>query len=124
MTPISVEQLKTAIDLAKSKVTWKPGKAEPHLAKRIRLGHLPSGASLADYESQIVSILNMPDANVYAYQFDELIYPTVVATVDRTIWLVMITMGGVLETAFPPDNPEEYLSNPSFTLIGRLGDLS
>lgn len=123
MAPIPLEQLKTAIDLAKSQVTWKPGKAEPHLVKRIRLGHLPSDASLADYESRIVGILDTPDANVYAYEFGEIIYPTVVSRVDQDLWLVMITMSGVLETAFPPDTPEEYLSNSSFTYIGRLGDL-
>jgi hypothetical protein len=127
MAQIPLEQLKPllieAITLARSQVTWKPGKAEPHLAKRIRLGHLPADASLSDYESRIVNILTTPDANVYIYEFGEVIYPTVVTQVEQNIWLVMITINGVLETAFPPDSPEEYLSNSSFSYIGRLGDL-
>lgn len=84
---------------------------------------MPTNAPLADYESRIIEILNTPDAKVYIYEFGEIIYPAVVAQVDQVIWLVMITMDGVLETAFPPDSPEKYLSNPSFSYIGQLGDL-
>jgi hypothetical protein len=29
----------------------------------------------------------------------------------------------VMETAFPPDSPDQYLSQPSFTYIGLLGEL-
>ncbi|WNZ45814.1 hypothetical protein Q2T42_28910 [Leptolyngbya boryana CZ1] len=112
-----------AIDRTRNQITWKPGKAEPHLAKRIRLKHLPATSSLSDYESRIIHILNRLDASVYIYEFNEIIYPTVVAQVDSDIWLVMITMNGVLETAFPPDNPEEYLSNPNFSYVGQLGEL-
>ncbi len=35
-----------AIALVRSQIKWKPGKASPHLAKRIRLGHLPENASM------------------------------------------------------------------------------
>jgi hypothetical protein len=35
-----------AIRLAQTEVIWKPGKAEAHLKKRIRLGHLPENATL------------------------------------------------------------------------------
>jgi hypothetical protein len=114
----------TAIRLAQSQIAWKPSKAEVHLAKRIRLEHLPPGATLTDYESLIADILNMLDAKVYAYAFGGIIYPTLVSPVNQRIWLVMIAMDGVLETAFPPDMPEDYLSNPSFTYVGRLGELS
>lgn len=112
-----------AIDLIRSQITWKSGKAETHLAKRIRLKHLPLTSSLSDYELLIINILNRLDAKIYIYEFNQKIYPTIVAQVHSDIWLVMITMNGVLETAFPPDNPEEYLSNPNFSYIGRLGEL-
>jgi hypothetical protein len=115
--------LMTAIRLAQSQINWKPGKAEAHLAKRIRLEHLPPGATLTDYESLISDILNMPDADVYTYEFGGIIYPTLVSLVNQRIWLVMIAMNGVLETAFPPDMPEDYLSSPNFTYVGRLGEL-
>ncbi|KAM3097888.1 hypothetical protein ACKFKG_07300 [Phormidesmis sp. 146-35] len=127
MAQILSEEFKSsliaAIDLARGQITWKPGKAEPHLAKRIRLKHLPATSSLSDYELRIINILNRLDASVYVYEFNEVIYPTVIAQVDLDRWLVMITMKGVLETAFPPDDPEEYLSNPNFSYVGRLGEL-
>jgi hypothetical protein len=123
MAQISLELIKFAIRSAGTQIIWKPGKAEPHLAKRIRLGHLPLNSSLIDYESRIIHVLNQLSATVYVYEFGEIIYLTVVAPIDQNIWLVMITMEGVLETAFPPTDPEEYLSNPSFSYIGQLGDL-
>jgi hypothetical protein len=43
---------------------------------------------------------------------------------EQQVWLVMIAMNGILETAFPPDMPEEYLSNPSFTYVGLVGEIS
>lgn len=35
----------------------------------------------------------------------------------------MIGVDGILETAFPPENPSKYLSNPNFIHIGILEDL-
>jgi hypothetical protein len=60
---------------------------------------------------------------VYIYEFGEIIYPTLVAPIEQRTWLVMITMDGVMETSFPPDLPEEYLSNPSFRYLGLAGDI-
>jgi hypothetical protein len=124
MTNFSKPFLTTAIRLAQNQISWKPGKAEIHLAKRIRLGHLPPAATLADYESLIIRLLNTPDANIYVYEFGETIYPTLVTSMEQQVWLVMIAMNGILETAFPPDMPEEYLSNPSFTYVGLVGEIS
>lgn len=112
-----------AICLDQNQIAWKLGKAEAHLAKQIRLGHLPLDTTLADYESLVAGLLNMPGAEVYVYEFNEIIYPTLVSRVNQKIWLAMIAMSGVLETAFPPDLPEEYLSNPGFTYVGLLGEL-
>lgn len=123
MANVSKTALIASIRLAQSQICWKLGKAEAHLAKRIRLRHLSPGATLADYESLIASLLNMPSAKVYVYEFSEITYPTLVSPVDQKIWIAMIAMSGLLETAFPPDMPEEYLSNPSFTYIGVLGEL-
>jgi hypothetical protein len=123
MVDFSRATLVDAIRLAQNQISWKPGKADAHLAKRIRLGHLPQNATLADYESLIATLLNTPNANVYAYRFGEIIYPSLVSPVDQTVWLAMITINGVMETAFPPDSPDQYLSQPSFTYIGSLGEL-
>lgn len=77
-----------AIRLAQNQIAWKLGKAEAHLAKRIRLGHLPPGATLADYESLVAGLLNMPDAEVYVYEFNEIIYrPLSAESIKKIGWL-------------------------------------
>jgi hypothetical protein len=45
-----------------------------------------------------------------------------VATINSEKWLVMIGLDGVMETAFPPDGMERYLSNDGFVYLGLLGD--
>jgi hypothetical protein len=35
----------------------------------------------------------------------------------------MIGMDGVMETAFPPDDPEQYLSNSAFTHLGLQSEI-
>ncbi|SKB16111.1 conserved hypothetical protein [Planktothrix sp. PCC 11201] len=39
------------------------------------------------------------------------------------LWLVMIGLDGVLETAFPPDDPKGYLSNSAFIYLGSVKEL-
>lgn len=109
-----------AIGYAQTGVTWKPDKAAQHLDKRLRLGHLPVGASLAEYESIIATILNDRAAKVYIFFYDNKPYPTIVATVEDDTWVVMMSLDGVMETAFPPDDPEEYLADPAFVYVGTL----
>jgi hypothetical protein len=112
-----------AIELVRSQIKWKPGKASPHLAKRIRLGHLPENASLKEYEAIIAVVVNDPLAELYLFIYGEAIYPTMVKSVEERLWLVMIGLDGVLETAFPPEEPENYLASEAFISIGKTGDL-
>jgi hypothetical protein len=62
-------------------------------------------------------------AKTYVFIYDQFMYPTLTAVVDKQLWLVMIGIDGVLETAFPPDNPQKYLSNDAFIYLGILQDL-
>lgn len=112
-----------AIGKVRELIIWKQGKADSHLAKRIRLGHLPDDATLEQYNTIIAFVVNSPDANVYLYVYGETIYPTLVANVENQLWLVMIGLDGVLETAFPPDDPEGYLSNSAFIYLGSVKEL-
>jgi hypothetical protein len=115
-----------AIGIVRDSINWKPGKANTHLAKRISLGHLPDEATIEQYNAIVTSVVNSRDANVYLYVFRdredrETIYPTLVANVENKIWLVMIGLDGVLETAFPPD--EGYLGKPEFIYLGSVKEL-
>lgn len=112
-----------AIGIVQEQIIWKQGKAESHLVKRIRLGHLPNDTTLEQYNATIASVVNNPDVNVYLYVYGETIYPTMVTNLEGKIWLVMIGLDGVLETAFPPDDPESYLANSAFVYLGSAKEL-
>jgi len=112
-----------AIARVREQIIWKPGKATSHLLKRIRLGYLPDDANLEQYNAIIAAVVNNPTANVYVYVYGETIYPTLVANMEDKLWIVMISVEGVLETAFPPDLPESYLANSDFVDLSSVKEL-
>ena len=123
LNPSDLEKIIQAILQAQKKIQWKPQKAEPHLKKRIRLGHLPEDSTIATYEAIIHQILIDPKANVYVYLYGSLLYPTLSSTIQNQIWLVILGMDSILETAFPPTDPKTYLANPAFIYLGILENL-
>lgn len=123
MENINLAAVLAAIHKVQEKILWKPGKASIHLAKRIRLGHLPENSSLEDYETIINLVVHYVNVQVYLYVYETISYPTLVAPIKEQSWLVMFSLNGVLETAFPPEDPEKYLSNSSFIHLGLLKDL-
>jgi len=58
------EQIADAIRSVRSQVRWKPGSAVRHLLKRKLRGHLPSEATLDDYERMVWTVLQDPQAQV------------------------------------------------------------
>jgi hypothetical protein len=115
--------LHAAIRRVQTQVQWKPGKARQHLAKRLALGHLPPQATIAEYHARIHRIVQTPDAEVFVYRWRNTDYPTIVAEVEGVRWLVMLSLEGLMETAFPPALPEQYLADPRFTRLGTLEEL-
>lgn len=117
-------QVTSAIRAVRAQVRWKPGKGAQHLRTRQDYGHLPVTATLDDYQAIIASILRDATAEVYVYVWRAMaIFPTVVAFhVDRC-WLVMFGLDGVMETAFPPTDPEHYLSDPRFQYLGTMQEV-
>jgi len=113
-----------AIRWLREQVRWKPGKAVQHLAKRIKLGHVPAETTMAEYDALIRRVVSTQTAAVFAYRWRETLYPTVVAEVEGVRWLVMLSLDGLMETAFPPENPETYLANPQFHRLGTLEELA
>lgn len=109
-----------AIRSARQSLRWRAGKADEHLVKRIRLGHLPRGTRLAEYEALIQQILGEPAAEVYLFTFREDVFPTVVATVANAVWLVMLDLSGGMETAFLVEQPQDYFADPRFERLGLL----
>ena len=112
-----------AIKAVRAQVRWKPSSEVRHLRKRKRRGHLPSTATIEDYERIILTVLQDKSARVYRYWYNRVPYVTVAATVHTQQWLVMFAYNGVLESAFVVENPERYLSKPGFEWIGSLGEV-
>ncbi len=112
-----------AIHRLRERIRWRLGKNAQHLAKRIELGHLPVGTTLAEFEVIISRVINTSTAEVFIYRWGETLYPTVVAEVDGTLWLVMIGLDSIMETAFPPENSATYLANLRFQRLGTLEEL-
>lgn len=115
-----INEVINAITLIRANIKWKPRKAQSHLSKRIKLGHLPPDSSMEAYEEIINRIITDPNAKLYVYSYESFVYPTLVATVSANLWLVMIGLDGIMETAFPPEDPERYLGNSSFLYLGIL----
>jgi hypothetical protein len=112
-----------AIKAVRAQVRWKPNSAARHLRKRKRRGHLPSTATLEDYERIIFTVLQDKSAQVYRYWYNRVPYVTVVAAVHTQQWLVMFAYDGVLESAFVVEHAERYLSKPGFEWIGSLEEV-
>lgn len=104
----------------RNEVRWKPGKDISHLAKRQRMKHLSVSSSLADYEQIIYDTVRNGQNIVYSYEFSGTYYYAVRGFVSDHEWLVLFGQGGVMETAFPPENMDEYLERRGFTLLGSV----
>jgi hypothetical protein len=57
-----------AIRRLREGVRWRPGKHAQHLTKRIELGHLPVGTTLAEYEAIIIRVISTSTAEVFVYR--------------------------------------------------------
>ncbi len=80
----------TAIGIARKEIHWKLGKDAQHLNKRIRLRHLPPNTSVSDYEKIVLTVLNETNAELYLFQRQDTVYPTIVASIEGKRWLAMI----------------------------------
>ncbi|GAB4579045.1 MAG: hypothetical protein Fur0022_17830 [Anaerolineales bacterium] len=94
-----------------------------HLQTRKRHGHLAQSATLADYHAIISLVVSSELAQLYIYHWRDDLYPTIIAPHEGKIWLVMFNTEGILETAFPPTDPDGYLAEQRFSPYGLLTEL-
>ena len=111
-----------AIRRVRQQVTWKPGKDLIHFRKRQALGHLGATGTLDDYHRLIQALVGDPRARVYVYRARASVYAAVQGNLDRP-WLVIFSLAGIMETAFPPDDIEGYLAQAGFTEMGTIEEL-
>lgn len=119
------EQLRLvkALQEIQKSVHWKPGKDLVHLRKRQRMKQLPPSASIIDYEQLIFDIVRNGNNIVYLYDFSGTHFYAVRGFSRDNEWLVIFGRGGVIETAFPPENMDEYLVRRGFVLLDRIGEV-
>jgi len=103
-------QVVEALQAIRKKVSWKSGKDQVHRAKRQRMGHLLPTASISDYEQVLFDIVGDDNNVVYLYQFGKDHYYGVRGFSEAREWLIIFGAGGVMETAFPPEDMDEYLA--------------
>ena len=104
-----------------SKLRWKAGKDIAHLKKRRRMKHL--SGSLADYEHVILDIVRNEQNIMYLYDFMGIYYYAVRGFVGSNEWLVIFGRDGLMETAFPPQDMDEYLEHRGFVFLGRIEEI-
>jgi hypothetical protein len=122
-SPDELIQIRNAIRQVKSKIEWKTGKDLAHLRTRINYGHLPASATISTYEAIIETVVADPSSDVYVFRWQHALYPTVVGKHQGDLWLVMFGLSGIMETAFPPSDPESYLADPRFDYVGVLQEV-
>lgn len=118
-----LQVVRDALVQLRTKITWKPGKDIEHVRTRIQYGHLPAGATLADYEKIIMTIIQDGKSRVFVFRWRQDLYPTAVSVFQGQTWLVMFSLGGVMETAFPPEDAKQYLSDRRFEYLGTTEEL-
>jgi hypothetical protein len=114
--------LTQAIRAVQTEIRWKPNSAARHLRKRKLMGHLPNEATMSDYESLILQVVNDDLAKVYLFWYGQVAYVTIVTTIQETLWLVMFGLDGLMETAFVIDIPN-YLVESQYEEIGLLREV-
>lgn len=115
--------LKEALVSLGKEVQWKKKKAIAHLEKRRSMGHLPASASLAYYERIITEVVSQNDNALYIYEFGSRRYYVVRGFFGEQEWLVIFGADGTMETAFPPEDTDDYINKRGFLLIGLVKEV-
>jgi hypothetical protein len=123
LTPYERAEMVTALSAIQKRIRWKPNKGIRHLEKRKRMGHLPPHYSLEDYNKVISSIVKDGQNLAYLYEFAGERYYAVRGPFKDREWLVIFSREGIMETAFPPEEMEQYLERRGFMFVGRIKEV-
>jgi len=84
--------------------------------------HIPQSYTLDDYNQLIRTVVWEQNNKVYLYIFGQARYYGIVGNALGVEWLVLFSSRGIMETAFPPDNVQEYLDKRGFAHLGKVGE--
>jgi len=118
------EQLVHALEKIREKIRWKVDKDVVNLKKRRQMGHLLKSASMVEYEKIIFEIVNNGQNVIYLYEFRGDHYYAARGMAHEREWLVIFGEGGLMETAFPPADVDDYVERRGFVLLGHIEEVS
>lgn len=87
------------------------------------MGHIPLSAKTLDYEKTILHVVTDDNNILYLYEHRGVNYYALRGFIQEKEWLVIFGAGGIMETAFPPDDMDGYLNKRGFTLIGPIKEV-
>ena len=123
LSSAELERLIDALKGLREKVKWKPGKDIAHLNKRRRMGHLAQDATLAEYVKIVAEVVHNGKNVLYLYEVRAKHYYAVSGVIHDRIWLVIFGLQGLMETAFPPMDIEDYAERRGFVLLGQIEEV-
>lgn len=112
-----------ALKSMRQNISWKPGKDIVHLEKRKRMEHIPHSASLRDYEKLISEVVDDGNNILYLYEYRNVNFYAVRGFIQNKEWLIIFGPGGLMETAFPPEDMDDYLNKRGFIFIGPVKEV-
>lgn len=123
LSSAELERLIDAVKGLREKVQWKPGKDIVHLNKRRRMGHLDLNATLTEYVDIIFDLVRNGKNVIYLYEVRKVQYYAISGVINGRTWLVIFGANGLMETAFPPINLEDYSERRGFVLLGQVDEV-
>jgi hypothetical protein len=123
LSSAEIKRLIDAVNSLRKGVQWKPGKDIVHLNKRRRMGHLDLNATLEDYAKIVFDLVRDGQNVIYLYEVVKRHYYAVTGVVHNRPWIVIFGDKGLMETAFPPIDMENYLERRGFALLGRIDEV-
>jgi hypothetical protein len=78
---------------------------------------------MTEYEKAILGLVRNGQNVVYLYNFRGHYYYIVRGLFHDQEWLVIFGEGGLMETAFPPDDTDDYIERRGFVLLGTIEEV-
>lgn len=117
------EQLVHALEEIREQIRWKVDKDVVHLKKRRQMGHLLQSTSMVEYERIILEIVNNGQNVLYLYEVRGDHYYSARGLAHEKEWLVIFGEGGLMETAFPPVDMDDYIERRGFVLLDSIEEV-
>ena len=112
-----------AVGKIQRQISWKVGKDVAQLNKRRQMQHLQPSATMLEYKEIILEFVRNGQNTVYLYEFSGDHYYVARGVTHNREWLVIFGGGGLMETAFPPEDMDDYIERRGFVLLGRIDEV-